>query len=108
VHSDLDITLNGKYNVVPLRPNQVAGVLEEPLDYILIDERCSRMGQWANFLETFRLSTYQELANGLKNARMHGAIVVLVEDPISSALTNSIREFADIRLNLNSGQRSKQ
>src|SRR5699024_2816952 len=102
VRSDVENKLSDKYNVLPLSPNRVSGVLEENLDYILIDERCSRTGRWAGFLETFKLGTYLELANALTNAKKRDVVVLVVEDSVSSSLTNSIREFADIRLNLSS------
>lgn len=97
-----------KHDVVALRPNQTASVVEEEVNYIVIDEHCSRSGQWAGFLETFKLGTYLELADSLKRAKRRGAIVIVIQDPISSSLTNSVRDFADICLNLNSPEETSR
>lgn len=91
--------LTEKYNTVSLTPNRVLSAVEEKFDYVVIDERCSRHGQWAGFLETFKLGTFLELAEGLREARRRGAIVFVLEDQASGSLTSSIRELADIRLN---------
>src|SRR5699024_3401324 len=100
--------LSEKYNLVSLTPNRVSSAVEEQFEYVVIDERCSRQGQWAGFLETFKLGTYLELAEGLREARQRGAIVLVLEDPVSSSLTNSVRELADIRLNTSTPTKSKR
>lgn len=106
LHRDSHLKLSKKHDTVALRPNQVASAVEDRFDYIVIDERASRHGLWAGFLETFRLGTFLDLASALRAAREKGAVVVLIEDPVASSLTSSIREIADIKLNLNSPQES--
>lgn len=100
--------LSEKYNLVSLTPNRVSSAIEEQFEYVVIDERCSRQGQWAGFLETFKLGTYLELAEGLREARQRGAIVLVLEDPVSSSLTNSVRELADIQLNTSTPTKAKR
>ena len=92
--------LSEKYNLVSLTPNRVSSAVEEQFEYVVIDERCS--------LETFKLGTYLELAEGLREARQRGAIVLVLEDPVSSSLTNSVRELADIRLNTSTPTKAKR
>lgn len=100
--------LSEKYNLVSLTPNRVSSAVEEQFEYVVIDERCSRQGQWAGLLETFKLGTYLEFAGGLREARRRGAIVLVLEDPVSSSLTNSVRELADIRLSTSTPTKAKR
>lgn len=105
---DVQERMSAKYNLVALAPNRTSTIGVEKFDYVVVDEHCSRQGRWAGFLETYRLGTYLELAETLRNARRSGAIVIVLEDPVASSLTNSIREFADIRLTPNSSQGHSQ
>lgn len=98
VPTEIKASLDKKHNVTALSPNRTEIITNSNFDYIIVDERSSRQGTWSNFLDTFRLSTYLDLSKALRAARSRGSIILVIEDDVSSSLTNSLREHADIKL----------
>lgn len=83
-------------HVVELVPDQAVSFSSRPLDYVVIDENCLSRGNWAGALETYKLSTYMDLDAFIKKAKKNGAVIIVIESEDHFAMTNSLRDLADI------------
>lgn len=83
-------------NVVEIPPNQAEAYAERPLDFVVVDESVFTSGGWSGALQTFKLQTFIDLELFIKQSKRNGAVMIVVKSDRHYAMTNSLRDMADV------------
>lgn len=83
-----------------LTPFQVGATLLPGCHFVVIEEQAFYSGAWNGCLETAKTGMFMELLTGVRASQQSGAQIILIQHNVVSALTNTLRNCADISINL--------
>lgn len=96
VRRELNRAIADSNNVVEVPPNQAEANASRSLDFVVVDESAFTVGGWSGALETYKLQTFMDLELFIKKSKKNGAVIIVIESNTNYAMTNSLRDMADV------------
>lgn len=92
----LNRSISNSSNLAEVLPNQAASYADRPLDFVVVDESVFTEGVWSGALETYKLQTFMDLELFINKSKNSGAVIIVVKSEKHYAMTNSLRDMADV------------